>query len=75
MRSILHIVCAVLATLAILGVLLASLALVSWLVFGLLAVLLRVHVALGYAYAGLLWACAVPFIVRDIRKGKEARNG
>jgi len=69
--SAFHFVLAFVASAVILAVLLGSLCLVSWLVFGLLAVLLAVHPALGFAYAGLLFCIGVGFIVRDIRKGGQ----
>ena len=61
-------VVAAVAALVLMAALLAALALSSWLVFGLLAVLLRIHPALGFAYSGALLAVALVLVVRDCRK-------
>lgn len=71
MRSILHIVAACIAAFVGLALLMAVFYAVSFAVFGLLAVLMGVHPALGYAYSASLFAVALVFIVRDIRKGGQ----
>mgnify|MGYP003344504655 FL=1 len=67
MRSLLHVLLAIITALLVLALLVLALWAVSFLLFGLLAVLLRIHPALGFAYAGAFFALAVVFIVRDIR--------
>jgi hypothetical protein len=68
MRSIVHVLVALVAVSVVLALLVLALWVVSFVVFGLLAVLLRIHPALGFAYAGVFFVLAVGFIVRDIRK-------
>ena len=68
MRSLLHVVCASVAVLLVLALLVLVLWVVSFALFGLLAILLRIHPALGFAYACVFFAVAVGFIVRDIRR-------
>lgn len=66
--SLFHIVVGVVAGVVIIAAFLAALGLSSWLVFGLLAVLLRIHPALGFAYSLSLLAVALVLVVRDCRK-------
>jgi hypothetical protein len=71
MRSLLHVVCAFVSALVVLALLVLALWAVSFAVFGLLAFLLRIHPALGFAYACAFFALAVGFIVRDVRRSRS----
>jgi hypothetical protein len=71
MRSLLHVVCAFVSALVVLALLVLAFWAVSFVVFGLLAILLRVHPALGFTYACVFFAVAVGFIVRDVRRSRS----